>query len=78
MPSLHIAMATLFALVGWTIDRRLGIAATLFAVGIFIGSIHLGWHYAVDGYVSAPATVMLWLLAGWLNRFSTQFGSESE
>lgn len=63
-PSLHVAMATLFALTAFHIDRRLGWAMSAFAVVIFFGSIHLGWHYAVDGYVSAVVVAALWFGTG--------------
>jgi hypothetical protein len=43
---------------------------TLFAIVIFIGSIHLGWHYAIDGYASALATAAIWIAVGRLLRWS--------
>ena len=51
MPSLHIAIAVLLALVGWQINRFIGVLLTAYVFIILIGSIILGWHYAVDGYV---------------------------
>jgi hypothetical protein len=66
MPSLHVATTVLFALFGWRVHRGLGWALTAFAVLIFLGSIHLGWHYAVDGYISVFATVIIWRAVGWL------------
>ena len=64
MPSMHVALATLFALVGWRTNRWVGIATTLFAVIIQIGSVHLGWHYAIDGYAGAVGMIVIWLLVG--------------
>jgi hypothetical protein len=66
MPSMHIATAVLFALFGWQVGRRLGIALTVFAALIFLGSIQLGWHYAIDGYVAAAGTALIWWGVGWL------------
>ncbi|MDF4804113.1 phosphatase PAP2 family protein, partial [Vibrio parahaemolyticus] len=37
-----------------------GYFACAFAVIIQIGSVHLGWHYAVDGYASTLTTFTLW------------------
>ena len=34
------------------------------SVVILTGSVHLGWHYAVDGYVSAAAVLLLWVASG--------------
>lgn len=65
MPSIHVSAAVLIALLGWRVDRRLGIAFTVFAVVIMIGSVHLAWHYAIDGYVAAVLTVVIWHLCGW-------------
>jgi hypothetical protein len=64
MPSMHVAMATLFALAGFKIVRPLGWILTLYALMIWVGSIHLGWHYAIDGIVGAAMTLGLWWLSG--------------
>jgi hypothetical protein len=66
MPSLHVAIAVSFVLLARAIDRRLAIAFTIFAVTIFLGSVHLGWHYAIDGYVAAAAAWLIWRSVGWL------------
>lgn len=64
MPSMHVSIATLFAILGWRHSRALGIALTLFLLLIMIGSIHLGYHYAVDGYLSMALTPILWAISG--------------
>jgi len=64
MPSLHVAMATLLILLYSRIHMLAGVAAGVFASLIFLGSIMLGWHYAVDGYVSAAVVVPLWWISG--------------
>lgn len=66
MPSLHISMVTLFAIIGWKNGRALGVALSIYAIIIVVGSIHLGWHYAVDDYVAIVCTVILWKAAGSL------------
>jgi hypothetical protein len=47
MPSLHVAMAFLYLLMARKITTK--VAAAIYCTIIFIGSVHLGWHYAVDG-----------------------------
>ena len=70
MPSLHVSMAFLFTLVGWRTRRVLGIVFTAYAFIILIGSVHLGWHYAVDGYVAIIGTWIIWKAVGFLlNRY---------
>lgn len=70
MPSMHVATATLFALVTWRANRYCGIAMTVFALTIMIGSVHLGWHYAIDGYFGAAAIAALWWINGRIVRWS--------
>lgn len=62
MPSMHVSVATLFAILGFQLSRRLGLILSAFALLIMIGSVHLGYHYAVDGYVSAVLTACLWFI----------------
>jgi hypothetical protein len=64
MPSIHVAAVVLCALVGWQLNRMLGLILILFAALIQIGSVHLGWHYAVDGYFSALLTFCIWKWMG--------------
>lgn len=68
MPSMHIANAVFFAAIGYRMGRAVGIVLTVFAGVIFIGSIHLGWHYAVDGIVGAAVAVACWRLGCVLAR----------
>jgi PAP2 superfamily protein len=66
MPSVHVATSFSFALLGFATSRRLGIAFSVFTVLILVGSVHLGWHYAIDGYVAIIATWIIWRALGWL------------
>lgn len=66
MPSMHVATTTLVALLGWRINRWLGLAATVFLLLIVLGSIHLGWHYAIDAYAGAFGALAIWLAVGRL------------
>ncbi len=66
MPSVHNAMCVLLVLAARHISRRLTILAAIFAMIIFVGSVHLGWHYAIDAYASMLAVPVIWKVAGWL------------
>lgn len=66
MPSMHVATTILFILLGFATRKRwLGWFFVGFSVSIFIGSILLGWHYAVDGYLGGLVALLCWKLAGW-------------
>ena len=67
-PSMHVASSVLVAVFAFQISRGLGYALTVFATAMMIGSVLLGWHYAVDGYAGALLAVFCWKAAGWLVR----------
>ena len=64
MPSVHNALAILFAIAAGRVNKWLGAALAAYAVLIWIGSIHLGWHYAIDGILAAALTLGIWWVAG--------------
>ena len=64
MPSVHVAMATILALLAWRISKLLGVLMSAYLIVIQIGSVHLAWHYAIDGYVSIILTIIIWKLVG--------------
>jgi hypothetical protein len=73
MPSMHVATTVLFALLLRGRHRVLGLIGFLYAGLILVGSVHLGWHYALDGYVSLVAAPLLWKAAGWVVRRMPEF-----
>jgi hypothetical protein len=68
-PSMHNASAALFALAFWKVSRGVGIAFAIYAAVILLGSVHLGWHYAVDGYAGFGLAVIGWWIAGPIARW---------
>ncbi|MES0825190.1 phosphatase PAP2 family protein [Ruegeria sp. SCP11] len=68
MPSMHVASSALMALYAFRFSRWLGWAFTIFAVVIQIGSVHLAWHYAIDGYLGTLVALVCWYLAQVLTR----------
>jgi PAP2 superfamily len=67
MPSMHVGTSILFAILGFASGQRwLGWLLTLFATLIMVGSVHLGWHYAIDGYLGAAVAAVCWWGAGKL------------
>jgi PAP2 superfamily len=76
MPSMHNATALLFALAGFKVNRTAGYFLLGHALLIFLGSIHLAWHYAIDTYVAWALTLVLWFalapVARWWESRSVQ------
>ncbi|MEX3010852.1 phosphatase PAP2 family protein [Hoeflea sp. TYP-13] len=66
MPSMHNAQALLFSLVAFRIRLWFGLLMALYAVIILIGSVHLAWHYFVDGIVAFAMVVPIWYFSGWI------------
>ncbi|MDH5556307.1 MAG: phosphatase PAP2 family protein [Alphaproteobacteria bacterium] len=70
MPSMHVAAAVLTTLLAWRAGNPARIGTVLFVTAIFLGSIHLGWHYAIDGYFAAVMAFAIWKMTGILARHS--------
>lgn len=65
MPSMHVGSSILFVLCGFASGKRwLAWIMVAFCAAIFLGSIHLGWHYAIDGYLGAAVAFLCWWGAG--------------
>jgi hypothetical protein len=60
MPSVHVAMPALFTMIGWERNRVLGIAFLGYTILILLATVHLGWHYAIDGYASIALVWIFW------------------
>jgi hypothetical protein len=81
-PSVHVAMATLYALYAWPLGRLPRLAAALFLVAIMIGAVHLGWHYALDCYAGFLGAALIYGAVGAVQRlhsrlFFTQSAAQS-
>ncbi len=72
MPSMHNATTLLFVLVTWNKAKWLRNLLIVHMILVFLGSIHLGWHYAVDAYVAWPITLACWYAASKLARWWEQ------
>jgi hypothetical protein len=68
MPSVHVAMGALLALIGWEWNRWLGIGFWLYTAVTLVATIHLGWHYAIDGYLSIIVVSAFWAMARRIER----------
>lgn len=66
MPSMHLSIAALLYFSAKEFNKNFGYAMLVFLLLIQIGSVHLGWHYAIDGYVSIFLTWIIWKSTGYL------------
>jgi membrane-associated phospholipid phosphatase len=67
-PSLHVAMAWLYVLTTWRWWKPLSLPAIAFFAVICVGSVFLGYHYAVDGLISIAGVSTIWMLVGrWVD-----------
>jgi len=64
MPSMHIVLASLWAFAAWHISRVLGVVLAAYVALIWVGSVHLGWHYFSDGLVSLAIIAAVWWIMG--------------
>jgi hypothetical protein len=64
MPSMHVSMAFLLTLAFWQSGRLLRVACLSYTLIIFVGSVHLAWHYGIDGYVAIAGTWLIWVGVG--------------
>jgi hypothetical protein len=64
MPSMHVAISLWVALVIRAYKPALAIVGYSYFAMILIGSVLLGWHYAVDGIVASFIALGAWRVAG--------------
>jgi hypothetical protein len=78
MPSMHVSIAVLFALYGWRAWPPLAWVGVPFLALIVLGSVHLGYHYALDGIVSIALTPVIWWISGRVLRAPAAAVREAE
>ncbi|WP_288942345.1 phosphatase PAP2 family protein [uncultured Roseovarius sp.] len=71
MPSMHVATTVVMTCYLFTWRRWAGWLMVGFTTIIMIGSVHLAWHYAVDGYLAIPVALVSWWLGQKLTRLVT-------
>lgn len=76
MPSMHVSVAMLMALASYQYNKKLGLLMWAYMIFIQIGSVHLAWHYAIDGYLSIILTLLIWKGCGWISHRLTSEPSQ--
>ena len=67
-PSMHVAIAMLVFLACRHLGGWLKYFSAAYLILIFLGSVFLGWHYAIDGYAGAGIALIAWRLGGMIAR----------
>jgi hypothetical protein len=67
-PSVHVAVATLYALYAWPLGRLPRVAAVLYLLAVTVGAVHLGWHYSLDCYAGFLGAVVIYGAVGGIQR----------
>ncbi len=63
MPSLHNAAVVMISIFIFQVSSLAGWLSLIYVALIFLGSIFLQWHYAVDGYVGASFAIIISYIA---------------
>lgn len=61
-PSMHVALITLNALFVGETSRRWAMLMWAYVAFVAMSSVYLGWHYAIDGYVSIVVVTLVYHL----------------
>ena len=61
-PSLHVGIVAVFAFYLWGVNKKVGIAIFSYLAIIQLGSVLLGWHYAIDGYFAIGLAYILFVI----------------
>ena len=68
MPSMHVATTFVALIYAWSHSLWARWFMILFTITIQLGSFHLGWHYALDGYAGAAIAGACWWIAARIMR----------
>jgi PAP2 superfamily protein len=72
MPSLHVGLIVLVAIIVFRRSHYAGLLMWVYAGLVQVGSVILGWHYAIDGYAGALCAWGAWWLAGRISGGSAE------
>jgi len=67
-PSMHLCISMTVTLFCFALARWLGVAMALFTTVMLVASVHLGWHYLVDGLAGIALSVAIWRMSAMLAR----------
>lgn len=74
MPSMHLTITTVATLAAVRTHGWLAVIVGPLWLLMLLGSVHLGWHYAIDSYAGIVAAGLIWYGCGhvarwWIERY---------
>lgn len=68
-PSIHVQYAATCTMLGFAANRALGRVFALFTAIMLVGSVHLAWHYAIDGIAGIALAIVIWRVSALISRW---------
>jgi len=62
-------MAATCACLGFAASRVIGWTLVLYTAAMLVGSVHLGWHYAIDGIAGIALAIIFWRISARVTRW---------
>ncbi len=72
MPSMHVTLSWIIVFQAFCYRKWMGWIVLGYAMLIQLASVHLGWHYAIDGYLGLLVALFCWGSAQILARFQAR------
>jgi len=75
-PSVHVGLAFIMPRGAFLMRPFYGWMMSLYVVLVWIASVHLGWHYALDGAVALLLAAVIWKVSDWVTGFCLNVQSQ--
>ncbi|MEW7008932.1 phosphatase PAP2 family protein [Lentilitoribacter sp. EG35] len=59
-PSMHVSLVCMNVFFAFEINRKLGFIALIYALFVWVSSVYLAWHYAIDGLAGALLVAVIY------------------